>query len=133
MGITIAWEDDTKRVMRYSLDENWTWEEFFAAKKQANEMMDSVAHKFGVIIEAPATPTLPPNIMSNARKGLRSTHPNTVVVVIVAAHPLVRTMLHTTRALGRIANLRVELASTLDEARAIIDARLHTHDSARLC
>jgi hypothetical protein len=131
MAVHIAWEDERKRVLHYRLDNNWTWDEFFAAKKQANELMDMVSHPLGVIIEAPPSPILPPNIIGNARKALRSTHPNTVVIVIVAAHPLIRTMFHTTRALGRLANFRVELASTPDEARTIIDARLRPHDSAK--
>jgi hypothetical protein len=124
MAVHIAWEDERKRVLHYRLDDDWTWVEFFAAKKQANQLMDTVSHPLGVIIEAPPAPILPSNIISNARKALRSTHPNTVVIVIIATHPLIRTMFHTTRALGRIANFRVELASTLDEARTIIDARL---------
>ena len=132
MAVHIAWEDERKRVLHYRLDNGWTWDEFFAAKKQANELMDMVSHKLGVIIESPAKPSLPPNIIGNARKALRSTHPNTVVIVIVAEHPLIRTMFHTTRALGRLANFRVELATTLDEAHTIINARLHAHDSAKL-
>ena len=129
MGILIHW-DDNNRIVHYQLDSDWTWDEFFDAKKQANEMMDTVSHKLGVIIEAPPKPSLPPNLIVNARNALRSTHRNTIMIVIVAAHPLVRTMFHTTRALGRLANFRVELAYTLDEARAVITKRLHAHDSA---
>jgi hypothetical protein len=130
MPVDIAWEDEQKRVLHYRLDQDWTWDEFFAAKKSANEMMDRVSHKLGVIIEAPAEPSLPPNLIVNARNALRSTHPNTVVIVIVAVHPLIRTMFHTTRALGRLANFRVELALSLDEAQAIVHERLRRHDSA---
>jgi hypothetical protein len=131
MGVHVSWEDN-KQIVHYHLGSTWTWDEFFAAKKQANEMMNTVSHKLGVIIEAPSQPLLPPNIIGNARNALRSTHPNTVVVVIVAAHPLIRTMFHTTRALGRLANFRVELASNLDEARAIIERRLLPHNATKL-
>lgn len=132
MPVAIAWESEQKRILHYRLDNEWTWDELFAAKKQANEMMDMVSHKLGIIIEAPSQPSLPPNIIVNARNALRSAHPNTVVIVIIAVHPLIRTMFYTTRALGRFANFRVELASTLDEARAIINTRLHAQDAAPL-
>lgn len=132
MPVQFDWENEQKRILHYRLNATWTWDELFAAKKQANEMMDMVSHKLGVIIEAPSQPSLPPNIIVNARNALRSTHPNTVVIVIVAVHPLIRTMFYTTRALGRLANFRVELASTLEEAHAIIETRLHAQDAAPL-
>jgi hypothetical protein len=93
MGITTAWEDGTQQVMRYSLDEHWTWEEFFVAKKQANEMMDTVSHKFGVMVDVSPKAAFRPDILSNLRKALTSAHPNTLVVVLVTPRPYTYTLL----------------------------------------
>lgn len=130
MPVHIAWEDERKRIIRYSPDESWTWDEFFAAKERANDLMDTVSHKLGVIIDAPPTAVLPPNLLANARKALRNKHPNTVVIVIVAARPLIRTMIHTIRGIARLSSTRVELADNLDEARAIINVRLRSYDTS---
>jgi hypothetical protein len=124
MGITTAWEDDTKRVMRYSLDEHWSWEEFFVAKKQANEMMDAVSHKFGVMVDVSGNATFRSNILPNLRKALTSTHPNAFCVVIVAPRPYTYTMLRQSFSSLRFSAVPVEIVSNLEEGQRAMANRL---------
>jgi hypothetical protein len=124
MGITIAWEDNTQQVMRYSLDEHWTWEEFFIAKKQANEMMDAVSHKFGVIVDVSPKATFRPDILPNLRKALSSAHPNTLFVVLVTPHPYTYTMLRQAFSSLRFSTMPVEIVPNLEEGHHIMAQRL---------
>jgi len=129
MSVQVSWDDDTKRIMGYMLDNNWTWDEFFAAKKQANAMMDTVPHKLGVIVDATHSAIFPSDMLTNARNALRTKHPNVVIVVIVANKPFLNTMLTTLKAVTLFAS-RLQLAHSLDEARALIQQRLREYDSA---
>ena len=41
MGIHISWDDDAQTCFRYHFEEQWTWDEFFAAKDHVKIMMDA--------------------------------------------------------------------------------------------
>jgi hypothetical protein len=125
MTVQIAWEDDSKRVMRFDLDENWTWDEFFAAKNESYDLINSVPHKVGVIVNISSRTALKPNLLSNTRKALSDKHPNTFVVVIVVANSFTRTTIGLLYNSIRFSSMRVEIAASLDEAHLIIEQRLH--------
>jgi hypothetical protein len=124
MTVQIAWEDDSKRVLRFDLDENWTWDEFFAAKNESYDLINSVPHKVGVIVNISSRTALKPKLLSNTRKALSDKHPNTFVVVIVVANSFTRTTIGLLYNSIRFSSMRVEIAASLDEAHVIIDQRL---------
>jgi hypothetical protein len=132
MGIQIMWDDEAKRVIRYRFDERWSWEEFFAAKKEAYNQIATVPHKVGVIMDAPPNVIMPPNMLTHALSALRNKHPNTLILVFVLTRPFMRAMINTLVQVSRLAAASIELASTLDEARAIVGKRLGTNDAGNL-
>ena len=119
MGITIQWDNAEQTIMRFDLDPHWTWDELFAAKKQAHALVGAVSHRTVTIIDAPHTTTLPPNLLLNARSALRNNHPNTVVVIFVATNPFILSAFSTMSGFLRSIALRLEFAPTLDAARTI--------------
>ena len=124
MGIKIQWDDAARRIVRYDFDEQWTWEDFFVAKKQAYAMIDSVASKVAVIMFAPANVVLPPNMLTHGLSALRNKHPNTLVVVFVITKPFLRAMLTTMSKISRLAESSTVVVTTLEEARALAAKRL---------
>ena len=118
MGINIQWDNEQQTIMRFDLDPHWTWDELFAAKKQAHELVSMVSHKTVTIIDAPHTTALPPNLLLNARSALRNNHPNTLVVIFVATNPFILSAFNTMSGFLRSIALRLEFAPTLDEARS---------------
>jgi hypothetical protein len=125
MGVRAGWDNDAKTIMYYQFDHNWTWEEFFAAKAQAYEMISTVSHKVGVVLETQHNGVIPHDLLPNFRNGLRTKHPNTVIVVIVVTRPFYRNMINTVRAILPITNAHFEMAATLGQARSIIEKYLH--------
>src|SRR5437868_2152447 len=99
MTVRFVWDNETQTIFRYILDVGWTWEDFFAAKKQANVIMDTINHKFGVILHLPSENVIPADVIANTRNGLRNKHPNTAVIVVVSVRPIVRTMIGTMRSI----------------------------------
>jgi hypothetical protein len=126
MAVRVVWGNEAKTIVHYQFGENWTWEEFYPAKAQAYEMISSVSHKVGVILETQHNGAIPHNLLPNFRNGLRTKHPNTVIVVIVVTRPFLRNMITTVRAILPSTNAHFEMASTLGQARSIVDKYLQT-------
>src|SRR5689334_1470415 len=116
MTVRGIWDNEEQTIFRYILEPGWTWDEFFAAKKDANVVMDSVPHKFGVILDLPTDNIIPRDVLANARKGLLAKHPGTLVIVIVSERSFVRTMIETLRGLSPIINIGMEVTPTLEDA-----------------
>jgi hypothetical protein len=129
MGIIVDWDNSAKTIVRYEFDEQWGWEEFYVAKKRAYTLINTVSHKVGVIMNAPSNVQLPPNMLTHSLSALRNKHPNTIVLVFVLTKPFLRAMISTMGKISRTAASSIELATTLDEARTIVDKRLRAlHD-----
>jgi hypothetical protein len=126
MAVRVFWDNDDQTIIHYQFDENWTWDEFFPAKAHAQELINTVSHKVGVILETHHNGVIPHNLLGNFRNGLRTKHPNTAIVVIVVTRPFIRTMISTVRALSPLAFVHLEMAFTLDEARLLIHDYLRT-------
>lgn len=124
MTVQSFWDNEEKTIIRYVCEPGWTWEDFFAAKKYANQLMDTVPHKIGVIIESASTDGLPGNVLLQTRKGMRTKHPSTIIIVLIVTNPFLRTMANTLRAISPQMGHYFTLAYTLDEARALCNARL---------
>jgi hypothetical protein len=120
MTVRGIWDNEEQTIFRYILDPGWTWDEFFVAKKDANVVMDSVPHKFGVILHLPTDNAIPRDVLANARKGLLGKHPSAIVIVVVSERAFVRTMIETLRGLSPIINVGLEVTPTLEEARTLI-------------
>jgi len=126
MAVRVAWDNEAKTIVHYQFGENWTWEEYYPVKAQAYEMISTVSHKVGVILETQHNGAIPHNLLPNFRDGLRTKHPNTVIVVIVVTRPFIRHMINTVRAILPTTNAHFEMASTMGQARSIIEKYLQT-------
>jgi hypothetical protein len=124
MGIQIVWDNDEKTILRYIFDTHWTWDDFYKARSEAYNHIDTVQHKVGVIFDAPVNMSLPPNMITHSRSAINKTHDNTLIVVAVVANGYVRAMLSMVRKLSKKAAEKMELAPTLDEARTLAQQRL---------
>jgi hypothetical protein len=124
MAVQFGWDNEQKTIFCYTYQTGWTWEDFFAARKQAYVLMDAVSHKFGLILDASHVTRLPPNTLANARNSLRTSHRNVIIIVMVVTHPFVRALVNTLQDVALIAPLSIEMAVSMDEARTIISEHL---------
>jgi|FLYN01.1.fsa_nt_gi hypothetical protein len=124
MGIKITWDNDEKTILRYSFDTHWTWDDFYTAKAEAYNQIDTVQHKVGVIFDAPEKITLPANMITHSKSAVSKTHPNTCIVAVVVRNLYLRTMLSMVMKLSKKAAETLRLVSSLDEARALVAEKL---------
>ncbi|MEO8609145.1 MAG: hypothetical protein ABI690_14745 [Chloroflexota bacterium] len=124
MPINVAWDTEDQTIICYHFSEHWTWEEFFEARNQVLEQIDTVAHKVGVIMDTPPNIILPPNVLTHSLTSLRHMHPNTAIVVFIAGKSFLNMMVSMMAKMSRLSTNNIIVAANLDEARAIITKRL---------
>lgn len=61
MGILVNWDSAEQTAVRYEFSAAWTWDEFFAALQQDDEMIASVSHTVHMILDFRQARTVPPN------------------------------------------------------------------------
>lgn len=116
MGITVEWDNPEKTILLFTNVGDQTWEEFFTAVKQTNEMIRSVPHNVDLIIDGRELKSIPPSAMTNFRNALNSL-PTTTRVVGVVTSPFLRAIGNIMQKITKVGMVSV---ATLEEARAIV-------------
>ena len=128
MKIHYRWEDEDQTLMLVSLEEGWTWEEYYAVVQQLATTIRRLGHPVDAIVKNSARIPFPTgSALSHLRQIMRLVPDNIGVIVLVSSNPFVKTinqvlfqLLPTTREIA-------ELADTEDEARTIIAERRARH------
>ncbi|MFN8379588.1 MAG: hypothetical protein U0452_13050 [Anaerolineae bacterium] len=116
MAIDVEWYGHSDRIILMHFHEDFSWDEFYEAKQQADLMMDSVDHNCALVLWFPTK--VPPltNALSNGRAMLSRRHPRSERFIIVSQSSFVRSL---GSMLGQIVGPRatlVEVAATPEEA-----------------
>jgi hypothetical protein len=114
--VDVQWYQSSDRVILMDFQENFSWDEFYEAKLQADALMDTVDHPCALVLWFPAK--VPPlsNALSNGRAMLSRRHARSERFIIVSESSFVRSM---GTVLGQIVGPRaklVEVVSTVQEA-----------------
>lgn len=124
MAINVEWDNPEKTIVCYHFDEHWTWEEFFAARNYAQEIIGGVAHNVGVIMDTPPNIVLPSNLLTHSLTSLRHVSPNTVIIVFIAGKSFLNMMISLMTKMSHMASDSMVMAADMDEARVIVSKRL---------
>ena len=116
MGVRVEWYAGSDRVILMDFQENFSWDEFYGAKLEAEALIDTVEHTCALILRFPAR--VPPltNALSNGRSMLSRRHSRAEQFIIVSESGFVRSL---GMVLAQIAAPRarlVEVTSTLEGA-----------------
>lgn len=122
MGITVLWDNPEQTIIRYAFDRQWTWNDFYAAKTQTDEMIEAVQHPVGVIFELPANVLIPPNALSHGKEFIDSRHTNLYLIALASPSTFLRTLFTMFRQVYPAAAKRVNMVTTLEEARTLLVA-----------
>jgi hypothetical protein len=99
MAIAVAWYDIGQTILLYRFSPEWTWEEFFEIKQQADAMLDTIDHPAALIFDLTRSEILPTDALSNARRIIRSRHPIGTPVFLVTQDKF---LLHLYRVIRRV-------------------------------
>lgn len=118
--VRVAWDNEEKTAILWRFSGRWTWEDYYAAKRDVIAMMESVEHKVDSIVDLRQTAFIPSGGLSQARALAMKPHPNEGITVMLSSSLFMKTTMST---LGRLYShiaTHYRMADDLDEARALL-------------
>jgi hypothetical protein len=123
MGITVAWDNERKTIIRYTYTGQWTWPEFYAAAEQQHCLQDEVKHRVDMIVDTLATSFIPDGLQWQFNRAISLSHPNTGITVIVSDRPLIKSVFYLFCKMYPTAADRYRLVETMEQAQAFLQGR----------
>lgn len=125
MGIQVVWENDEHTVLRYVIEDPWSWDDLGNAFRQMHAMMDTVDHKVHSIMDMRKTRNIPTNAFTQIKRaGVNDPgHPNhSRLTVFVGASLFAKALLsvigRTYRTLNEYNDFR--FVETVEQAHALL-------------
>ncbi len=130
MPITIRWYDDTKTIVLWEFEGQWTLDELHTIYSESHNMCLQVPENTVIALldmNRSAANTIPPNIFSALTARKRTQAPNFDMVVIVSGSAFIKVFVNI---LNKMPALREHFAlfSTFEDAFAFIEKRRITRE-----
>ncbi|MBI5670485.1 MAG: hypothetical protein HZC41_21035 [Chloroflexi bacterium] len=121
MAIRVLWENEAKQVLLNIYEGTWSLDDFYAAVRESNMLMDKVDYRVNLIFDVRNSRTFPSGFMGAIRTLSRKPHPHHGVMVIVGGNAFVRVFYDVfTRVYPmQAAAQKTYIAANYEEARAI--------------
>ncbi|SRR5258706_6926935 len=120
MPITVQWDDDEKRVVRYTFDGKWTWDEYHSAIANAFDLVKDLPYIVNMLLDFSASNLFPSNALSHFAGSMKTPPRDYDAVVVVTRSRFVETIASViSRLSGRIGK-KIIVVKTLDEGRAYL-------------
>jgi hypothetical protein len=122
MSITVVWDNPEQTIIRYIYNGQWSLDNFYQALQESREMMDTVNHRVGLIIDVQNSKLVPNGVLSHGKNVSLRKHANQGKSIIVGASGFVRTLFDVYKKVYRTSfdETAYAFASTLDDARSIL-------------
>jgi hypothetical protein len=123
MPITISWDNDRHTMQVYEFSQVWTWDEFYAAKREADGILDGITHPVAVVFSGPPDVRIPEGFIAQVVNITRTRHKRAYLAVVVTSNMLVRTLLNTASKLYGREFRTVAFVPDLAAARVLVEER----------
>ena len=124
MGVHFEWDDDSKQILIMHIEAPWTWEEY---RLLVNETFDQIAalnHPVATIADVSRLGQLPPGNFLGQLQYVESHMPKNVYAsVLVGAPYIVTTFMNVLMKIRPNAKALAMFASSIDEAKALLQQR----------
>lgn len=117
MSCKVEWGDKAQNVILVSYPERVTSDEFTDCLRVQREFFASIDHKAHLIIDMSQIVVLPPQLLGRSQLLYTHSRENVGLHIVVATNIVIRATIN----LIAVVDGRVQLVSTLEEARAILD------------
>jgi hypothetical protein len=122
MGITIAWDNPEKAIIRSIVTAPFTWDELFANWDTVVEMINEKSHTVHIIVVA-QSPSFPPgNALAQLNRITTTVPHNTGLAIMVTSSRFIAVINSTLFKLSPRLSRRGRVVASLDEAYALIAA-----------
>jgi len=124
MGVSVKWDNKAAGVQIYTVEGRWSWEDMFAAIRDARQMADEVAlEQVNSIIDIRAGSLFPQNALTHFRRlSSGDGHPKVKagIVVLVGDNFFVKALVDIMSRWNYRAMQHFTMTKTLDEAREFL-------------
>jgi len=122
MPIEVNWFNDSRSVIYMRVSDPWTWDDFFAASRQASTLAQSVSHEVSYMADFTYAKQFPRGLsLQRVRAILDFKQSNSGVLVSFGVSPFMRVMLNTVlTAVGRV-RANAVIVDTLEDALQVVD------------
>ena len=122
MSITVIWDNPEQTIIRYVYNGQWNLDNFYHALQESREMMDTVNHRVGLIIDVQNSKLVPNGVLSHGKNVSLRKHPNQGKSIIVGASGFVRTLFDVYKRVYRTSfdETAYAFATNLDDARSLL-------------
>lgn len=123
MSFKVEWDNLERRVLRYTVADEWTWEEFYAARERGRQLADAVAHEhIDAIIDLRSGGVFPNNPLFHFRRMPAESHPKLIdsAVVFVGNNLYVSTLLEIMRRINPHAMRNFYIAHSIEQAHLLL-------------
>lgn len=125
MAIQVSWVNDRHTALHVELVGDWTWDDLRGAISTVSELLETVPHSVHTLYDFRHSAAIPPHALTHARNLMKPRiHPNAGTVLIVGGGVPLRALYDVFSGLiaFRLANRRVVLVDTLEEALSLVSA-----------
>lgn len=124
MTLIIDWYDAARTVIKYDMDTDWTWPEFYKEMEKVDAMLESVyPQQVDVIVNLLNPRWLKPDTLVHLRNGAMNPPPNWGLAVFVGLGRSARALLATFSKVYPRLSERYAIAETVEEAYRLILSR----------
>jgi hypothetical protein len=122
--LIIDWYDAARTVIKYDMDTDWTWPEFYKEMEKVDAMLESVyPQQVDVIVNLLNPRWLKPDTLVHLRNGAMNPPPNWGLAVFVGLGRSARALLATFSKVYPRLSERYAIAETVEEAYRLILSR----------
>jgi hypothetical protein len=124
MRISVEWDNDQHTILHWVFQNRWTWVDYAAAQKVANQLLEKIDHPVDVIGDLQNSASLPANALTAYRDFVETTADNVDLIVLVGASRFVKAMVGVFLRVmpGKTPGTHFVFADTLDRAYTLIAA-----------
>jgi hypothetical protein len=123
MSINVQWDNDEHTLVRWDFIGMWDWNDFLAAQKASNDLINTVPHTVDIISDVSQSPHVPPGAIGRFRTYRRNDPANAGRVVLVGASIYIKTIVEIFRGMFPKTGGNFTFADSLEEARATLTAK----------
>jgi hypothetical protein len=123
MGVQVQWDNIDKTIIRYDFKGIWTWNDFYAAHKQAQELGATVPHHIDLILDMRAVSRLPGNALLHIKQYADKQPRNVGLAICITSDHFVQTIYSMDTPAHHRTEQSFRFAASLDEAYRLINQR----------
>ncbi len=90
--IAFGWDSADETIMRITVADPWTWDEYFAQVDVFNRLLDTLPYTVDVIADYSDVQRLPLNALSFFRRAVAMMHPRMGMMAVVSHNEILHTL-----------------------------------------